>query len=267
MPNKSGSPIFLPKRIKSMHVFYSEYIRDYSHYTFGYAIYCRMDQRQEMPAIYDQGFLPYSANINLKDSIYYLCRSLRVQLQDYQSSSENRRTDRKLAPLNPTMTIIPIEAIRENPEFQEFCLDYASVRFKHNAMNAERLSYIFHHPISSHVFVFQYGEKTLGYVLAGIEDSMLHYWFSFFDSDLMETYPVGKWMMWKVVDWAKENNLDHVYLGTCYGSNALYKVRDFKGLAFYDGAGWNKDMNLLKSWCKTDEDPVQKDRFKLEATE
>lgn len=247
-----------------MRIFHSEYIRNYSHYTFGYATYCRMDHRPEMPEIYDLGFLPYSANIRLKESVYYLCRSLRVNLPDYQPSSENRRTDRKLATLNPVMNILPIEAMRDNADFQTFCMDYAAVRFKHNAMNSERLNYIFHHSIASHVFVFRNEEQILGYVLAGIEGSMLHYWFSFFDSGLMETYPLGKWMMWKVVDWAKENNQEHVYLGTCYGSNALYKVRDFKGLAFYDGAGWNRDMNLLKSWCKTDDEPVEMDRFKLD---
>ncbi|MEZ4896519.1 MAG: GNAT family N-acetyltransferase [Saprospiraceae bacterium] len=247
-----------------MRIFYSEYMRDYSHYTFGYGVYCRMDDRKEMPQIYQHGFLPYSANLLLTDSIFYLCRSLRVNLANYQASSENRRTDRKLELLQPQMEQLPIAAIRDDSTFRAFCMAYAAERFKHNAMNAERLNYILHHPVASHILAFSYDGKPLGYVLVGIEAALLHYWFAFFDSQLMESYPVGKWLMWKVVDWSKANQLEYVYLGTCYGANSLYKVRDFKGLEYFDGAGWNTDMDRLKAWCKTDEDPVERDRFKTD---
>jgi hypothetical protein len=32
----------------------------------------------------------------------------------------------------------------------------------------------------------------------------------------------------------------------------LYKVRDFKGLSFFDGNKWDKNVKLLKVKCKTD---------------
>jgi arginine-tRNA-protein transferase len=59
-------------------------------------------------------------------------------------------------------------------------------------------------------------------------------------------------MMFSVIKWAADNNLEHVYLGTCYGEKSLYKVRDFKGLRFFDGNKWNDDMKLLKRKCKSD---------------
>ena len=43
-----------------------------------------------------------------------------------------------------------------------------------------------------------------------------------------------------------------VYLGTCYGKKALYKVRDFKGIEFYDGNEWNDNVKVLKKLCKKD---------------
>jgi len=43
----------------------------------------------------------------------------------------------------------------------------------------------------------------------------------------------------------------------------LYKVRDHKGLAFFDGSRWNQDVAIIKNLCKTDTDPINKDRFKL----
>ena len=78
----------------------------------------------------------------------------------------------------------------------------------------------------------------------------------------MQKLPLGKWMMWRVIQWAQDNGLQKVYLGTCYGEKSLYKVRDFKGLSFFDGAGWSEDVKLLKQLCKTDADEMSTDRFK-----
>ena len=90
----------------------------------------------------------------------------------------------------------------------------------------------------------------------------LHFWFSFYDVNLLSDSPVGKWLMWKMIKWAKENSMDYVYLGTVYLEKALYKVRDFKGLEFFDGNNWNTDMELLKSKCKNDYGFPKSDLFK-----
>ncbi|MDH3648439.1 MAG: hypothetical protein OEQ53_02095, partial [Saprospiraceae bacterium] len=71
-----------------------------------------------------------------------------------------------------------------------------------------------------------------------------------------------KWMMWKTIQWAKDEGLSSVYLGTCYGTKSLYKVRDHLGLSFFDGYKWNTDMTLLKSLCKSDEDSSMADQLK-----
>lgn len=59
--------------------------------------------------------------------------------------------------------------------------------------------------------------------------------------------------MWRTIRWAMEQNLDYVYLGTCYKTKALYKIRDHKGVEFFDGVRWNDDMKLIKHLCKRDE--------------
>ena len=59
-------------------------------------------------------------------------------------------------------------------------------------------------------------------------------------------------MMEQIIYHAKENNKKYVYLGTCYGEKSLYKVRDFKGIEFFDGSRWTDDINNLKSKCKND---------------
>lgn len=103
----------------------------------------------------------------------------------------------------------------------------------------------------------------LGYVLAAINDDLVHYWFAFFDTQYMRTHSLGKWMMWRVIRWSKDHNKKNIYLGTAYKPAALYKIRDHKGLEFWDGKKWNSDTKILKDWCQTDLEPKPSDRFKL----
>ena len=59
-------------------------------------------------------------------------------------------------------------------------------------------------------------------------------------------------MMEQIIYYAKKQNMKYVYLGTCYGEKALYKVRDFKGIEFFDGSKWNNQIIILKEMCKKD---------------
>lgn len=234
-----------------MKIFRSESLVDYSTYTFNYAIYCLKESKSELPDLYDMGFLPYSNNPDLEEEIYYLARSLRVDLVDFRESSENRRVGKKILEMHPDFEVVPIEKFDVNEAaFVSFCMDFAEQRFS-ESISEKRLNYILNNPSISHVFKFTLNDVEVGYVIAIIENGALHYWFAFFALDY-QVYSLGKWMMFSVIEWAAKNNLKHVYLGTCYGEKSLYKVRDFKGLRFFDGNQWNDDMKLLKQKCKAD---------------
>ncbi len=247
-----------------MKIFFSESNSDYSSYTFNYTIYCIAENIEELPAIYNQGFLPYSSDASIHHEIFYLARSLRVNLADFTDSSENRRVDRKLAPLNISIDLVPKTDISpENAEFLHFCMSYAKERFSNNSMNKARFKYILSRAIGTHWLRFSIEDQPVAYVLAALHGKIFHYWYAFLDRTLMADYPLGKWVMWRSIQWAKDQQLDQVYLGTCYGQSALYKARDFKGLTFFDGTKWNSDTKLLKQLCKSDNEPLPKDRFKL----
>ncbi|MEN0051789.1 MAG: GNAT family N-acetyltransferase, partial [Bacteroidota bacterium] len=232
-------------------------------YTFNYAIYCVKENDSEVPKIYKGGFLPYSSDPNLQHETYYLARSLRVQLDRFSDTSENRRVARKMASLDIQVEAMPKADFDLNQaDFFNFCLSYAQARFSNNAMNAERLQYIFNRDSANYLLHFTSNQKTVGYVLAIVHDDVFHYWYAFFDSQLLNEYPIGNWMMWRSIHWAKEQGLKYVYLGTCYGKSALYKARDFRGLAFFDGMQWNEDIKLLKTLCKEDEVVKTMDYFK-----
>lgn len=234
-----------------MKIFRSESLVDYSSYTFNYAVYCLKEKREELPEIYDLGFLPYSNDTALNREVYYLARSLRVKLDEFRDSSENRRVNRKIEEIDPSFEVLPIDRFDvRDPRFVKFCKEFADQRFS-EPLSDERLAYILKSDSISHVFRFKAQGKEVGYVISIIEGGTLHYWFAFFSLD-HQAYSLGKWMMYSVIRWAAEEGLAHVYLGTCYGEKSLYKVRDFKGLYFYDGNAWNGDMKLLKQKCKSD---------------
>lgn len=246
-----------------MKIFFSEGKPDYDTYTFNYGIYCAKENQSELPSIYNQGFLPYSGDINLNTEVFYLARSLRVDLDRFVDSSENRRVNRKISDLDIQMSYAEkASVLAKDSDFIAFAKTYTSQRIGTEKMTLDRLNYILTLSTGSHIFTFASNGSIVGYVLACIEGSCLHYWFSFFDIALMQSHSLGKWMMWRVITWAKENDLQHVYLGTCYGEKSLYKVRDHKGLAFFDGHGWNHDMKLLKTWCKSDGTRTMSDRLK-----
>ncbi len=235
-----------------MKIFKSESFVDYSTYTFNYAVYCIKEKQSEIPEIYNKGFLPYSNNTKLSLETYYLARSLRVDLDRFKDSSENRRVEKKILEINPSFKVIPIsEFDMDQKEFVDFCLDYGKNRFS-EGLELDRLKYILSAKSISHIFEFMVEGKIAGYVITIIENGTLHYWFSFFDLNYYK-FSLGKHMMFNVIKWASDNNLNYVYLGTCYGEKSLYKVRDFKGLSFFDGNQWTSDMKLLKQKCKMDQ--------------
>lgn len=252
-----------------MKIVYSEYQKDYQTYTFSYAPYCIFEDGDRPEEIYSSGFLPYTGNIGLKHYMCYMARSLRVKLSDFTLSSENRRVSRKFEGISFKREIISIDNFDTRDEaFRKFCTDYSKERFKGGEMPGDRLDYVLNSPFATHIIKYSENDHTIAYIVACMNDEMLHYWYSFFSLELHTERPLGKWLMLDCIRMAKESQMEFCYLGTCYGKHSLYKVRDFKALEFFDGMGWQNDINRLKTWCKGDNDPLSLDRFKsLEESE
>ncbi len=226
---------------------------DYSTYSFPYKVHCLAESKEEYSQIYDLGFLPYTGDWSIEESIFYLARSLRIQLSEFKDSSENRRIDRKMAELAVQYELIPLAEFDTNDvDFRAFCFRFAQERFKQGSMSAERLDYVVSRSYLSHILCFKSAEKVLGYVFVVLDNAQtfFHYWFAFYDIQFLTSHSLGKWMMWKCIKIAQEMQLKHVYLGTAYGSAALYKIRDHHALSFFDGRGWNSDKKHLIRLCK-----------------
>ena len=246
-----------------MKTFLSESTVDYTTYTFNYTKYAVKESQQELTEIYQNGYLPYTGHVGLEKEVFYFARSLRVNLEKFDDTSENRRVNRMVEPLEVEVNLIAkSEFDIKNPQFIAFCENYINERIGEDNMSIDRWNYILAQETGTHFFEFKNAEKILGYVLAAVNEDIVHYWFAFFDTEYMRTHSLGKWMMWKVIRWAKDNGRKYAYLGTAYKPAALYKIRDHKGLEFWDGIRWNDDAKILKEWCQTDLEPKSADRFK-----
>lgn len=236
-----------------MKFLFSESSIDYNNYKFGYSVNLILNDNDSIENVYSQGFLPYTGDIKNKDEIYYLARSIRVNLNDYERLSENNRIVKNAKKkYNIKFESIDKSKFIYNDKFYKFCIDFSKKRFINKPLNKERLSLIIDRKNHNKTYIFSIKNKIIGYVLAYETNNIIHYWFSFYDTKYLNEFPLGKFMMEHLVYHAKKLNKKYIFLGTCYGEKALYKVRDFKGIEFYDGNKWIKNIRLLKDFCKSD---------------
>ncbi len=236
-----------------MKIIFAENLIDYNNYKFSYSVNSILDDKDSIENCFSKGFLPFTGDTNNTNEIYYLARSVRVNLKDYERLSENNRVIKNAKnKYNIDFKSYEKNALILNEDFIDFCISFSKERFSNNTLTKDRLQLIFSRKNFNNIYTFSIDKKVIGYVLWYENENIIHYWFSFYDTNYLKEFPIGKYMMEHLVYYAKENNKKYIYLGTCYGKKALYKVRDFKGIEFYDGNNWVNDIRILKNKCKSD---------------
>jgi hypothetical protein len=224
-----------------MKLVFSEAKADYDHYIFPYAIWAFPDAGEKAGELFDRGFLPSSRNLDR----FYLCRQVRVDLQKYAASSENRRIMRKGKGI--AVSLVPRKEFNYTPERRTFFKTYADIKFGQEVMPYERLDALFQGKIISHLLVFSDTEAgaEVGTVTLFLEPSTLaYYYYAFYDLNYYQRN-LGMFMMTYTVQFFAERGFRYLYLGSCYVQNALYKTQ-FAGAQFFNGVRWSENMTELK---------------------
>ncbi|HVU27652.1 MAG TPA: hypothetical protein VHG71_07940 [Verrucomicrobiae bacterium] len=230
-----------------MKLLFSEQNSDYEHYQFPYAIWAVPEDGESPADIFDAGFLPSSRQLDR----FYLCRQVRVNLQKFKPSSENRRIIRKGKGIG--IELVAREDFDYTPERRQFFKTYADIKFGKDVMTFERLDGLFASPIISHLLVFIDLEtnKEIGVATLYIEDkSLVFYYYAFYDLNYYARN-LGMFMMTAAVELFSDSGVKFLYLGTCYSQTALYKTQ-FAGAEFFNGFRWSDDMDELKFIIKRD---------------
>jgi arginyl-tRNA--protein-N-Asp/Glu arginylyltransferase len=243
-----------------MKLLFSETNSDYENYQFPYAIWA-VPERGETPVdIFDAGFLPSSRQLDR----FYLCRQVRVNLEKFKPSSENRRILRKGKGIS--VALVSREKFDYTPQRRDFLKTYADIKFGKDVMTFERLDALFAAPIISHLLVFTDTEmgKEVGVATIYAEGNALaFYYYAFYDLNYYARN-LGMFMMTSAAALFAETGIKYLYLGTCYSKTALYKTQ-FAGAEFFNGFKWSDNMEELKFIISSDK--KERSRHLLEMEE
>src|SRR5882757_5401148 len=230
-----------------MKLLFSEQNSDYENYQFPYAVWAFPEVGETPADIFNAGFLPSSRNLDR----FYLCRQVRVNLAKFKPSSENRRILRKGAGIE--VKLVPRDKFDYTPDRRQFFKTYADIKFGKDTMTFERLDALFAAPIISHLLVFSDAEKggEIGVATLYLESkSLAFYYYAFYDLNYYARN-LGMFMMTSAAALFAERSCKHLYLGTCYSDNALYKTQ-FAGAEFFNGFRWSANLAELKHLLRHD---------------
>jgi len=235
-----------------MKLVFSEHVSDYGHYIYPYAIWGFPDEGETPSQMFDAGFLPSSRTLDR----FYLCRHIRVDLPKFAPSSENRRVLRKGEGI--TFELVPRAQYNFTPERRAFFKNYADAKFGNDTMSFERLDSLLASPIVSHLLVFNDSATgaEVGTVTLYLEgDALAFYYYGFYDLNYFQRN-LGLFLMTTAVAEFAQRGTRHIYLGSCYSENALYKTQ-FAGAEFFNGFRSSHNLKELKYLLQRDKPGAQ----------
>ena len=230
-----------------MKLVFSEHVSDYGNYVFPYAVWAFPERGEKPHQLFDAGFLPSSRNLDR----FYLCRQVRVDLRKFKPSSENRRILRKGEGIR--VELVPRKKFDYTPERRAFCTGYADIKFGKDVMSARRLDNLLDSPLVTHLLVFTdtATDAEVGLAMVYCEAEVLaFYYYAFYDLNYFQRN-LGMIMMSSAVTQFAGRGTRHLYLGSCYSNNALYKIQ-FAGAEFFNGFRWSDNLKELKYLLERD---------------
>jgi len=234
-----------------MKFFSSELGHEYAKtYTFGYCNYGVLETGDKISDMYERGFLPYSGSPESK-GMFYMCRSGRIFLPDFELDSECRRVAKKFDGVY-TRTAIPIKDFPVTEEFISFWLEYFDRAHGGSVMPRERLESILDFGIITHIGEYRDSDQHIvAYTLEVHDETMTHDWYQAWIPEL-DKQSFGMWLLMDIGREAQKRGATYYYPGTVYGE-MNYKT-NLPNLSFWTGAAWitDKDNERLKKRGKTD---------------
>jgi len=238
---------------------FSEARADYTNYIFPYAVWAFPESGETPADLFEHGFLPSSRDLDR----FYLCRQVRVHLENYRPSSENRRILRKSQGI--ASMLVPRSRFDYTSQRREFFKTYADIKFGKDVMPYERIDALFAGKIISHLLVFtdnQTGAEVGTATLYLEPERAAYYYYAFYDLNYYQRN-LGMYMMTSAVGLFAENQYSFLYLGSCYSENALYKTQ-FVGAEFFNGVCWSANLEELKYLLRRDQQDQRQHLMEVE---
>lgn len=217
--------------------------------------------------MYDRGFV----FTRPEEGLMHQTRSLRIDLEAFKPSSENRRILRKTEQLHLSFVTLPLP--NYNWAIGKLAKDFYDTKFGEGTFSANKVKELLTGGRRDFTRLFIYSnndvilskaknlsepqanestdpsaepqDDIVGYCIAVETDEHIHYSFPFYHLDADKNTGMG--MMLKAILYAKEHGKKYIYLGSAQRPGDIYKLQ-FAGLEWFDGKTWSQDLNKLKQY-------------------
>lgn len=176
-------------------------------------------------------------------------RSLRINLQNFDLTSENRRVLGKGQSIE--LDIVKLPYPDYSWEIHKLGKDFYTTKFGDNVMSASKIKELFLETDKTsfnYCFKYSISNKPVGYCLAYVNESIVHYAYPFYDLTIPKEMNLGMNMMLKAINWSKDAKKEYVYLGSVTDAKSKYKLQ-FKGLEWFntDSKEWSTNLEELNT--------------------
>ena len=134
----------------------------------------------------------------------YQTRSVRVDLNKFVLTSENKRVLRKVENLD--LNIVPLPHQNYDWRIHKLGVDFYTKKFGEKIFSANKIKELVTEKTSNYNRLFEYatGDETVGYCIVYENSDLIHYAYPFYNLDT-QINNLGMGMMTKAVVWAKEH--------------------------------------------------------------
>lgn len=226
-----------------MKFFLKEAPANYADYHFPYTLWAETGDSDPVEPLYAAGYLPYSADLQAHAQLFYMARSLRVDLAHLALNKKRRYQQRQWQ--GHSLQKHWLTKLDFSQQFGDLpaalAQQWMQARFGTPYLSPERFTYIFSRPILTHVLCWLNNDNSLqAFALIVNMPSALHYWFLFYDP----TAPAsGHGYLVDFLHFAQARSYSFAYLGTAYGASSQYKSRGLAPVMFWDGNHWRTGSN------------------------
>jgi arginyl-tRNA--protein-N-Asp/Glu arginylyltransferase len=201
--------------------------------------------KENIDLLYGDGYLFGRIDRGVMDQT----RSVRIDLLDFELSSENRRILKKTDGLLLSNKAIPYFSYEWS--MGKLGKDFYDLKFGEKTFSANKIKELLTDRKKTNfnkLLLYKnnnLSDDFLGYAICYESETILHYCYPFYKLDLT-TPNLGLGMMLRAILWAQETNKKYVYLGSAQRPSDTYKLQ-FSGIEWFDGKIWKNDLTELKS--------------------
>lgn len=173
-------------------------------------------------------------------------RSVRINLSQFELSSENRRILKKTEGME--IQSLPLPYLEYTWQIGKLAKDFYDTKFGEGTFSANKIKEIFTDPNPSNFnifFTYCLNSEILGYTICFETEEMIHYSYPFYDLS-KSPKDMGLGMMIRAVLFAKESGKKYIYLGSAQRPTDTYKFQ-FSGVEWFDGKNWTSNVEELKN--------------------